>query len=75
VANPEAYPTVYRKEPGMALRPPLSWELVLLEACLRAVPAFLARYKPGQTVESRMTLPVATGELDLVLSWVEEESA
>ena len=74
VANPEAFPTVYRKEPGMALRPPLSWELVLLEACLRAVPAFLARYKPGQTVESRMTVPVATGELDLVLSWVEESA-
>jgi hypothetical protein len=74
VANSEAFPTAYRKEPGMALRPPLSWELVLLEACLRAIPAFLARYKPGQIVESRMTVPVATGELDLVLSWVEEAS-
>jgi hypothetical protein len=57
----------------MALRPPLSWELVLLEACLRAVPAFLARYKPGETVQSRMAVPVATGDLELVLSWVEEE--
>jgi hypothetical protein len=75
VACPEAFPVVYRKEPGMAMRPPLFWEMVLLEGCLRAIPAFVARYKPGAARPSTMTVPVATGELDLVLSWVDEESS
>ena len=43
MAGPEAYPLVLRINPGMAVRPPLAWELELLEACLRAIPKFLAR--------------------------------
>ncbi len=35
VAGPEAYPCVFKKEPGMSVRPPLAWELELLEGCLR----------------------------------------
>jgi hypothetical protein len=27
VAGPDAYPSVYRKEPGLSMRPPLAWEL------------------------------------------------
>ena len=38
IANPEAYPAVGRKERGMVMRPPLAWELVLLEGCLRTIP-------------------------------------
>jgi tetratricopeptide (TPR) repeat protein len=41
VAGPEAYPCVWRVNPGMALRTPLKWELELLEGCLRAIPDFL----------------------------------
>jgi tetratricopeptide (TPR) repeat protein len=74
VVDPEAFPSVYRKEPGLSLRPPLSWELVLLEGCLRAIPAFLSRHLPGDDARSEMTVPVATGELDLILSWVGEPS-
>ncbi len=70
VANPEAYPVVCRKEPGMVMRPPLAWELVLLEGCLRAIPDFLSRHKPGDTTQHRVTVPVSTGNLDLVFSWV-----
>ena len=47
VADPEAFPDIDRKEPGMRIRPPLSWELILLEGCLRAIPAFLVRYAPA----------------------------
>src|SRR4051794_27729490 len=43
VAGPKAYPSAYRKEPGLSMRPPLAWELELMEACLRAVPAFVNR--------------------------------
>jgi hypothetical protein len=42
VAGPEAYPLVIRVNPGLAMRPPLAWELELLEGCLRAIPEFLA---------------------------------
>ncbi len=38
IAHPEAFPTVYRKELGMTMRPPLAWELTLLEGCLRRSP-------------------------------------
>jgi tetratricopeptide (TPR) repeat protein len=72
VAAPEAYPSAFRKERGLSMRPPLAWELELLEGCLRAIPEFVSGHKPGDTKPHRMTVPVATGELTLVLSWVEE---
>ena len=66
VVDPEAFPAAYRKEPGMSMRPPLSWELILLEGCLRAIPAFLSRRAPGDGARSEMTWwPCrAAGELD-----------
>ena len=36
VAGPDAYPAPIRKERGLVMRPPLAWELQLLEGCLRA---------------------------------------
>jgi hypothetical protein len=68
VAGPEAYPLVVRVNPGMAMRPPLAWEIELLEGSLRAIPAFLKR---DEQTPTRMTVPVASGELDLELSWLE----
>jgi hypothetical protein len=72
VANPEAFPTVFRKERGLTIRPPLSWELALLEGCLRAVPEFIARHEPGDTTKQPLTVRLAAGKLNLVLSWVEQ---
>ena len=66
VAGPEAYPLVLRINPGMAVRPPLAWELELLEGCLRAIPKFLTRDAP---TPARMTVPVTSGELTLQLQW------
>ncbi len=71
VVDSETFPSIFRKEPGMSVRPPLAWEMILLEGCLRAVPAFVSKYRPGDGARSEMTVPVATGELDVVLSWVE----
>jgi len=68
VAGPEAYPLVLRVNPGMAVRPPLAWELELLAACLRAVPKFLTR---DASEPARMTVPVASGELTLQLQWTD----
>ena len=66
VAGPEAYPLVLRINPGMAVRPPLAWELELLEGCLRAVPPFVTR---AERTPARMTVPISTGELTLDLTW------
>jgi len=41
IAGPEAYPTVMRVNPGLAIRTPLKWELELLHACLECIPKFL----------------------------------
>jgi hypothetical protein len=68
VAGPEAYPLVLRVNPGLSVRPPLAWEIELLEASLRAIPPFIKR---TERTPSRVTVPIATGELTLELSWVE----
>ncbi len=71
VAGPEAYPFVVRISPGMATRPPLVWELELLEGCLRTIPTFLAQQ------QSALSTKATTGisELTMRLCWVEERDA
>ena len=66
VAGPEAYPLVLRVNPGRAVRPPLAWELELLEGCLRAIPDFLTQRDSALW----KAVPVASGELTLRLAWV-----
>jgi tetratricopeptide (TPR) repeat protein len=73
VAGPEAYPVALRKEPGLVMRPPLAPELELLEACLRAIPAFVAGQAPRDATPRAITVPVATGELTLSLRWIGED--
>ncbi|MGE5754399.1 MAG: DUF6930 domain-containing protein [Planctomycetaceae bacterium] len=72
VAGPEAYPSIFRKERGLSMRPPLAWELELMEGCLRAIPAFAARHRPDDMSRHKMTVPVASGDLSLTLSWIED---
>jgi hypothetical protein len=67
IAGPEAYPCPIRVNPGGAVRPPLAWELALLEACLRAVPRFLAA---GGDPPTHRIHSVA-GEMTLELAWLE----
>jgi len=68
IAGPEAHPCVMRINPGMALRPPLAWELELLEGSLRAVPEFTDRQAPSAS----LTVPAVGGELEMRLGWVED---
>jgi hypothetical protein len=72
VAGPEAYPSIFRKERGLSMRPPLAWELELMEGCLRAISAFAARHRPDDMSRHKMTVPVASGDLSLTLSWIED---
>src|SRR5205823_5612062 len=73
VARPEAYPAIFRKERGMTMRPPLAWELQLMEGCLRAIPDFVARHPPDDPARVEVRVPTASGELTLALAWVAEE--
>jgi hypothetical protein len=73
VARADAYPSAFHKERGLALRPPLAWELELIEGCLRAVPEFVSRRKQDDPAREEMTVPVASGSLKLVLSWVVDD--
>jgi ST7 protein len=70
VARADAYPEVFHKERGMSVRPPLSWELTLMEGCLRAVPDFVARRQQDDPAREVFTTPSSSGPLKLVLSWV-----
>lgn len=72
VAGPEAIPNIFRKEKGMNVRPPLPWELELLEGCLRAIAEWVARGgAAGAKGAGRFVLPAGEGELELSLAWVE----
>lgn len=69
VAGPEAYPCAMRVNPGQSIRPPLAWELQLLEASLRALPGFLARKQRQATI----TVPAAGEQLTLELALVGDD--
>ena len=71
VAGPRAYPTIFRKERGMNMRSPEPWELELMEACLRAIPDFVAAHPAGDLEEQAVSVTVSSGKLDLVLSWLD----
>lgn len=74
VAGPEAYPAPIRKERGLVMRPPLSWELTLLEACLRAIPQFVLGHDRANTDPEVVEVPTGTGPLSLSLSWLAPDS-
>jgi hypothetical protein len=69
VAGPRAYPSVYRNDPGLQMRPPTPKELQLLEACLRAVPEFV-RKKTRRVDPTDVPVPTAAGEATMRLAWV-----
>lgn len=73
VAREDAYPEVFHKDRGLSLRPPLAWQLELVEGCLRAIPEFVNRHTQDEEVKDEITVLVASGELKMALSWVGEE--
>lgn len=70
LAGPEAYPWIYKKERGKSIRPPLAWELELMEGCLRAVPDFVKCRRQDDPTPAEMTVAAVSGPLQLLLSWV-----
>lgn len=74
VARPDAYPEVFHKDRGLSMRPPLAWELQLLEACLRAVPDFVKRHPQDDGGTETFKVPTGGGALALTLSWMDESA-
>ncbi len=72
VAGPEAHPIVFRKERGMSMRPPLAWELELLEACLRTIPDFVTSHPPDDLARQSVEVTTAGGTLTITLAWIDE---
>ena len=68
VAGPEAYPCAMRVNPGQSIRPPLAWELQLLEASLRALCELLPRHQRQAT----LTVPAAGEQLTLELTLLDD---
>ena len=64
MAGPEACPWIVRNEPGLSVRPPLAWELQLMEGCLRD-PVFCRLALAGRPVTGRDDGPSAVGRLEL----------
>lgn len=73
IARPDAYPVVFHKERGLAMRPPLVWELELLDGCLRTIPDFIRRRRQDDPTRETMTVQVGAGPMTLVLSWVPQD--
>jgi hypothetical protein len=67
IVGPEAYPNPIYVNPGRSMRPPLAWELELLEGCLKAIPEFLTRGDENLTLDvptSRGVLPLMVSRMD-----------
>jgi tetratricopeptide (TPR) repeat protein len=69
VARPDAYPSIFRKERGLSMRPPTAEELELMEASLRALPEFVKRRRQDDFTPEHLTVPTAAGERTLTLAW------
>jgi hypothetical protein len=65
VAGPKAYPCILKLRDGLPLDAPASWELELLEGCLRALPEFL-KQKIGKA-ETEVTLSSGSAAFELEL--------
>jgi hypothetical protein len=73
VAREDAYPSAFRKERGASARSLRARELELLEACLRAVPGFVARHRQDDPAREEVAVPAGAGEVRLALSWVTDD--
>lgn len=66
VGGPEAYPLVMATS-GPAPKPS---DLLWLEGSLRAIPEFIERHRLGENaVTETISVPTATGDLDMTLTW------
>ncbi len=72
IPSPDAYPSIFRKERGLSMRPPLAWEIDLMVACLRLIPDFVARRPADDPTRELVPVPDSSPPLELGMSWIEE---
>ena len=60
------------RELGSRLRRPSALELQVLEACLRALPAFIGKHSTTEPAVEEVIVPVAGGQLAMTLCWMTE---
>jgi len=68
-ARADAYPSIFRKERGMSMRPPTAEELELMEASMRALPEFVKHRRQGDFTPEQITVSTDAGERTLTLAW------
>ena len=66
----DGFPSVMYKERGPTIRLPTATELILLEACLLAIPQFLAQNPERRPTPAILNVPTADGGATLTLRWV-----
>jgi tetratricopeptide (TPR) repeat protein len=72
IAGPDAYPWVFRKEQDADPQLPSAVQIEFLEACLLAIPDFVARHSQTDTSREEILVATAAGETRLALAWVPE---
>jgi hypothetical protein len=71
IAGTRAYPQVYHKSEGMAMRSPTAAELRWLDASMQTVVEFIQR-RPQEDLEPlELSVPLPDGLLSLTLAWVD----
>jgi tetratricopeptide (TPR) repeat protein len=73
VARADAWPEIFHKERGLSMRPPLAWELELIEGCLRTVPEFVNMHRQDDPTREEITVRGVSGEWKVTLSWVGDD--
>ncbi len=74
VVAPDAFPSIFRKERGLTMRPPLAWEIELMIACLRILPDFVDRRRADDPTRELVPLAGSSPPLELGLSWIGERA-
>lgn len=70
IAAPEAYPQIGLLQGGDLTRSLLTWELELLEGCLRVIPDFCERFPEGRDGdEMTCDAPTVGGSLPIRIRW------
>ncbi len=72
IPSPDGFPSIFRKERGLSMRPPLGWEIDLMTACLRLIPDFVARRRADDPTRELVPVPGSSPTTELGLSWIEE---
>ena len=65
--------TCGRTQAGRRFRPPVAWELELLEACLWVIPDFLKRAEDRKPDVYEYAFKGMNGKMTLDLSWVPKD--